>query len=151
MLAGEAARQQGTTGTTQYEQTRAWRRWTSFLTTMEVQDDPFLIQFEPWIRTLLICAFAQAMREATFSKGNVNSLAEGTVRTTIDYVAQAFRADNRPDPKVDDGGRLSCVLQQQYKGYKNLDSNAKQQKVLPLIILRELAKNRSTVENMALA
>ena len=151
MLASEAARQHGTTGSTQDERARAWRRWNSFLTTMEIQDDPFLTKFEPWTRTLLICAFAQAMREATFSKGNVNSLAEGTIRTTIDYVAQTFRADNRPDPKVDDGGRLSCILQQQYKGYKNLDGNTKQQKALPLIVLRELAKNKSTVENLALA
>ena len=90
------------------------------------------------------------MREATFSKRNVNTLAEGTIRTTVDYVAQTFRSNNRPDPKVDDGGRLSCILQQQYKGYKNLDANTKQQKALPLIILRELAKNKSTVENIAL-
>ena len=120
MLASEAARQHGTTGSTQDERARAWRRWTSFLTTMEVQDDPFLAQFEPWIRTLLICVFAQAMREATFSKGNVNSLAEGTIRTTIDYVTQTFQADNWPDPKVNNGSRLSYILQQQYKGYKNL-------------------------------
>ena len=151
MLAGEAACQEGTTGTTQDERARAWRRWKQFLKTMEIDDDPFLDTFEPWVRTLLICAFAQSMREATFSRGNVNSLAEGTIRTTIDYVAQAFRSNNRPDPKVDDGGRLSCVLQHQYKGYKNLDKNTKQQKALPLVVLRELAKNKSTVENIALA
>ena len=45
---------------------------------------------------------------------------------------------------------MSYILQQQYRGYKNLDKNTKQQKALPLIVLREVAKNRSTVENIAL-
>ena len=117
---------------------------------MEIKRDPFLDGFEPWTRTLLFSAFTQAMREACFSKRHVKTLAEGTVRTTIDYVAQAFRADNRPDPRTDDGGRLSYILQQQYRGYKNLDKNTRQQKALPLIVLRAVAKNRSTVENIAL-
>ena len=34
---------------------------------------------------------------------------------------------------------------------QNLDKNTKQQKALPLVVLRELAKNKSTVENIALA
>ena len=45
---------------------------------------------------------------------------------------------------------MSYILQQQYRGYKNLDKNTRQQKALPLIVLWAIAKNRSTFENIAL-
>ena len=78
-------------------------------------------------------------------------MAEGTVRTAVDQVVQTFRSRNRPDPRNDDGGRLSYILQQQYKDYKNQDNNFKQQKAPPLIFLRELHKNKTTVKNIAIA
>ena len=91
------------------------------------------------------------MREASFSHDSFDTLAEGTVRAAVDNVAQNFRANNRPDPRVDDGGRLHIILQQQYKGYKNMDKHQVQQKALPLIVLRKLFENKSTVENIAIA
>ena len=151
MFASEAARKQATTGSTQYERARSWRRWESFLATMEIKQDPFLNNFVPWTRTLLFSAFAQAMREASYSGKSFTTLVEGTVRAAVDHVAQTFRSNNRPDPRNDDGGNLNWLLQQQYKGYKNLDKNTTQQKALPLIVLRHLYKRRNTVENLAIA
>ena len=112
-LAGESARKSATTGQTQDERARSWRRWLLFLDELEYHDDPFLQRFEePWCRTLILAAFAQAMREASFSHDSFDTLAEGTVRAAVDNVAQNFRANNRPDPRVDDGGRLHHILQQ---------------------------------------
>ena len=91
------------------------------------------------------------MQETSFSTKYFSSLAEGTIRTTVDHVAQTFRSSNQPDPRNDNRGCLSYVLQQQYKGYKNQDKNVKKQKALPLIVLRELHKNKTTVKNIAIA
>jgi len=152
LVAGEDARQDGTTGQTQDDRARAWRRWTLFLSKIGIDDDHCLTQFtEPWIRTLLLSAFAQSMREASYSGNSYVTLAEGTVRSTVDYVAQTFRSNNQPDPRLDDGGKLNYLLQQQYKGYKNRDKNIKQQKALPACILRKMFANTSTVENIAIA
>ena len=151
-LAGEDARKEATTGQTQDERDRSWRRWCLFLNEIGIHDDSYLESFDqPWPRTLLISAFAQAMREASYSPSRYTSLAEGTIRSAVDHVAQAFRANNRPDPRQDDGGRLSYVLQQQYRGYKNQDTNVVQQKALPLSVLRKLHSKRSTIENIAIA
>ena len=151
-LARESARKSATTGQTQDERARRWCQWVLFLDELEYHDDPFLQRFEEqWCRTLILAAFAQAMREASFSHDSFDTLAEGTIRAAVDNVAQNFRANNRPDPRVDDGGRLHHILQQQYKGYKNMDKHQVQQKALPLIVLRKLFENKSTVENIATA
>ena len=91
------------------------------------------------------------MREASFSSAAYTSLAETTVRASVDNVAQTFRANNRPDPRTDDDGKLAFILQQQYKGYKNKDKNVKQQKALPLCVIRQLHRIKSSNENIAIA
>ena len=152
LTAGEAARMQGTTDHTQEERAQIWKRWILFLEQIGISDDPFLKHFDkPWCRTLLIAAFAQAMQEASFSTQSFSSLAEGMLRTAVDHVAQTFRSINRSDPRNDNRWHLSYILQQQDKGYNNQDKNVKQQKALPLIILRELHKNKTSVKNIAVA
>ena len=66
-------------------------------------------------------------------------------------MAQAFRNGQRPYPHLDDDGKLSILLLQQCRGYRNLDKKVKQQKALPLIVLRQLIKTRSYIENIAIA
>jgi hypothetical protein len=83
-------------------------------------------------------AFAQAIREGTFSSRNNQYLAEGTVSTTISYVAQAFRSNNRRDPRLDKDGKTCFLLQEQFRGYKNQDGSAKKQKALPMMVLRKM-------------
>ena len=46
-------------------------------------------------------AFAQAMQEEAFTRINKDELMEGTVSATLSYVAQAFRSNNMPDPRLD--------------------------------------------------
>ena len=47
-----------------------------------------------------------AVRGARFSSSAYVTLAEGTVRNTITYVAAAFRENNRPNPTKDEDGVL---------------------------------------------
>ena len=72
------------------------------------------------------------------------------LKTHIDHVAQDFRHDQRPDPRLDNNGRLSILLSYQYCGYRNLNANLKHKKALPLIVLRQLIKNHFSIENIAI-
>ena len=77
---GEDARKQGTTSSTQDEHTRSWIRWLQLLDSLDFKDDPYLVTIpEPWQRTILLSAVAQALREASFSASAFTSLAEGKV------------------------------------------------------------------------
>ena len=150
--AGETARKHATTSATQDERARSWSRWTTFLSQIGLQHDTLLSSFtQPWPQNLLLSAFAQAIREGSFSRRPDAALVAGTVRTTIDYVAQTFRANNRPDPRMDATGKTAFILQQQFRGYKNTDRNARQQKALPACILRKLITRKTSVENIAVS
>lgn len=82
--------------------------------------------------------FAQAIRQGAFTKGNNKELVESTVSTTVAHVAQAFRSNNRPDPRLDCDGKTSYHLSEQLKGYKNQDAGKKKQKALPMYVLRRM-------------
>ena len=151
LTAGEAAPLQGTTDQTQEGRAQSWKSWILFLEQIGVSNAPFIKHFDkPWCRTLLIVAFAKYMQEDSFSTQYLSSLAEGTVRTAVDHVAQKFRSNKPLDPRNNNRGRISYILQQQYKCYNIQDKNAKQQKSLPLIALIELHKKKNTVENIAI-
>ena len=95
-------------------------------------------------------AFAQAMREATFSPTNKDELVEGTVCATLSYVAQAFRADNRPDPRLDVDGKMCFILQEQFRGYRNRDGSRRKQKALPMMVLRKMMELASSDRDKAI-
>ena len=82
------------------------------------------------------------MQESSFSTQYFSSLDEVTVRTAVDHVAKNLRSSDRPHHINDEKGCLSYILKQQYKSYKNQDKNGKQQKALPLIVLREIHKKK---------
>ena len=131
LSAGEDARKQGTTILTQDEHTHSWSQWIQFLDRLKFKDDPYLVTIpEPWQRKILLSAFYQALREASFSESAFTSLDEGTGQANVDYVAQVFRHSQRPDPCLNDDGKLLILLSQQYCGYRNFDKNVKQQKAL---------------------
>ena len=74
-----------------------------------------------------------------------------TVKTAMDDVSQTFREFNKSDPRHDGDGLTSRLLQQQLKGYKNEDPNPKQEKALPLNVLRSMFTNAETAFDKALA
>ena len=63
-------------------------------------------------------------------------------------VASAFADAHREDPRIDATGKVAKLLSDQYKGYRNNDAPPKQQKALPAIVLRQLDKNKNTVEDI---
>ena len=76
--------------------------------------------------------FVQAVRSDTFSKRNNGQLVEGTVSSTLAHVAQTFRTDNQCNPRFDQDDRICFILQEQLRGYKNLEGETIKQKDFPL-------------------
>eukprot|EP00957_Ditylum_brightwellii_P115223 8787505-Ditylum_brightwellii.AAC.1 len=85
-------------------------------------------------------AFAMALHEGRFSRKSHDTLAEGTVRGAILYVAQTFQENNHSKPTKDNDSKLGQLLSSQYKAFTNKDPKPKQQKALPIGVLRVAAK-----------
>ena len=66
-------------------------------------------------------------------------------------MAQAFRSNNRPDPRLDVDGKMCFILQEQYRGYRNQDGSRRKQKALPMSVLRKLLDISFTSRDQALA
>jgi hypothetical protein len=103
---------------------------------VELFDDEYLEAFLPRTRTQLRGAFASAIRSARFSGPIHTHLASGTVSDTVNHVAASLKDAGFNDPRrTEVGGPSSRFLQRQYKCYKNLDANIKQQKAITASIL----------------
>ena len=131
-----AARQTATVDSTKNKRAAAWRHWNTFLHTVGLSQTLHLESMDQFQKNIIISAFAQAVREGTFSKRSQDLLVEGTVNATVSYVAQAFRSNNRHDPRLDADGKTCHILQEQYRGYKNTDKGRKKQKAIPASVLR---------------
>ena len=94
----------------------------------------------------MLSAFAEEIRQAKFSKIPRDTLACSTVRTAVDDVSKTFRDFDKPDPRKDRDGLTSRLLQMQYQGYKNVDPGTKQQKAIPLSVIRKLNTQTQTNE-----
>ena len=83
-----------------------------------------------------------AVREVRFSLNRTDALVEGTVRSAISHVVQAFQESGRQNPTKDADNKLSVLLSRQFRAYRNDDRKEVQQKALPFIVLKELAKRQ---------
>ena len=91
-------------------------------------------------RQRLLGAYMHAVREQTFapsSKGN-DHLVASSCRTALDSVRKAFRANGRPDPALDADGKLALILHYQLRGYTNMDPSPKQQRPIPLVLIKQM-------------
>ena len=111
----------------------------------------FLENFSKFQQNIIMSAFAQAVREAAFTRSNKDVLVEGTVSATLSYVAQAFRSDNRPDPRLDIDGKICFILQDQLRGYRNQDGRRRKQKALPMMVLRKMLQISVTEREKAIS
>ena len=59
----------------------------------------------------------------------------------MDNVAKTYRANNRPDPRLDSDGGLAFILQRQLKGMANDDPGPQQQFAITTGMLLEILKN----------
>jgi len=144
LIAAATARERAVTGATHDDQARAHQRWKEYLESIGLGDDPFLDNFTRCQRNLLICAFATAVREGRFSSDAFETLAAGTVRNTISSVCSTFREHGRPNPSKDEDFQSCFLLQRQYRSYANDDPKQKQQKAIPMCVIAEIGKRRST-------
>ena len=144
------ARADATVGETKTKRVAAWRCWNDFLIAIGLEKILFLDGFTSFHKNIIMSAFAQAMRESTFSRQSKESLVQSTVETTLSYVAQTFRAGDRPDPRLDLDGKTCFLLQEQWRGYKNTDKYRKKQKALPASVLRKMYKLSTTEWEIAL-
>lgn len=151
LAAAEAARKGTVTEKTHEDQARAWRRWKEWCDSVGLIDDYLLVHFNRYQQIRLMGAFAMAVRGARFSGPSYDTLAEGTVRGTISFVAQTFRELDRPNPTRDEDGELGRLLSRQFRAYKNEDPNPVQQKALPFCVLKELAKKSATESQRAIS
>ena len=100
-------------------------------------------------RTRLLSVFAQSIRNSDFSKHNDSPVAASTCRHTVDCVAQTFRNQQKDDPRFDSSGKLSRILSRQYASYKNAGPPTKQQKAVPVSLLKKVVEVRNTARNKA--
>eukprot|EP00957_Ditylum_brightwellii_P109126 8324956-Ditylum_brightwellii.AAC.1 len=56
-----------------------------------------------------------------FSGETYDTLAEGTVRGAISYVAQTFKENDHPNPTKDKDSKLGRLLLHQYRAFQNKD------------------------------
>jgi hypothetical protein len=111
LLATASAASHGVTTATSQKSNTAWKRWIQFLHTLGLPNDPFLDGFDRGQRHRLLGTFAQSVRNCTYSKstqGNAE-LVEGTCRTTVGGVAEAFKAARGFDPRLDSDGKASLL------------------------------------------
>ena len=151
LIAAETAREGAVTGKTHEDQARAWRRWEAYCDSIGIIEDEFLDHFKKPQRIKLMGAFAMALRGGRFSGPAYDSLAEGTIRSTILYVAQTFRENDRPNPTKDEDGELGRLLSRQFRAFRNDDPNPKQQKAIPVCVLSEIALKRATETQKAIS
>ena len=149
-VAAESAREKAVTRSTTEKHTRAWKRWETFLASIQLDEDSYLDSFPTPTKTRILSIFAQFIRDREHSTGNGNPLAAGTCRDAVDCVAQAFTNKQLADPRHDSQGKLSRILSRQYAGYKTTDPPLKQQKAAPISLLRIVEKLKTTPRQQAI-
>ena len=150
-LAGAvAARQEAVTTATAEKHALAWSGWTEFLQLIGTGDDVFLDKVSPRDRTVILGAFAHAVRQASFSGPKFSRLAASTVRDTVSCARSPFfRHNQRRDPGKDDIGQPSLLLQRQFRGHSQSDPAERPEKAITCRLLREIASVRETEEDRA--
>ena len=150
-MATEHSRQLSTTRGTSTKQHRAWSRWKEFLRSIDLSHDVFLETLERHHKLIVLSAFGHTLRTGEHSKRRVRRLGAESIRNAIDHVAQTFRRHFKRDPRLDHDGKPAHLLQYQYKSYQSEDPPPKQQKALPVCVIMQLHKDRSTERARAIA
>ena len=124
---------------------------TEFLQLIGTGDDVFLDKVSPRDRTVILGAFAHAVRQASFSGPKFSRLAASTVRDAVSHVhaRPSFRHNQRRDPGKDDIGQPSFLLQRQFRGHSQSDPAEWPEKAITCRLLREIASVRETEEDRA--
>ena len=144
LSAADVAREGAVTRATHEDQDRAWTRFSQYIKTIGIHNDPYLDDFKWHQKVRIVGAFAQAMREGRFSGPSYETLAETTIRNAVSYVAASFRDNDRRNPTLDEDGELARLLSRQFRAYRNADPPPKQQKAIPACVIKELTYSNQT-------
>lgn len=144
LSAADVAREGAVTRATHEDQDRAWTRFSKYIKSIGIHNDPYLDDFKWHQKVRIVGAFAQAMREGRFSGPSYETLAETTIRNAVSYVAASFRDNDRRNPTLDEDGELARLLSRQFRAYRNADPPPKQQKAIPACVIKELTYSNQT-------
>ena len=137
--AAETAQNSALAESTRAKRDGSWRRYECFLSRIGCTLDPFLRRLGRRDRIETFACFAAALREGGLDTGRTKTdrtrALSGTIRATLDGVAQAYRLHKFESPIHDTSGRLERVLALQLKGYADEDPATRQQQALPLEVL----------------
>ena len=136
---------------THEKQSRAWRRWTTYCESIGLEHNLFLDEFTRHQRIKIFGAFAVALREGRFSKRANGTMASKSVKSSIDLVAATFRENGYGNPTRDEDLDTAFLLQRQYRALAKGDAKEKQQKALPVDVIRTVAHNQTTETTQATA
>jgi len=141
LLAAEMQRNEGVTQNTKDKESRVWRRWSEYATSVGFCQDIWLTSLLPEQRTYIIAAFAAALRRREFSRPDEKDLAASTVQEAVAKLGETFRANVGYNPSHGSGtNTFHPLLTRQFRGMRNLDPGERQQKALPVLVYRELHK-----------
>lgn len=144
LTAAETARSTAVQRGTHDDHARAWKRWNKYCDDTGLKGDIFLSDLTKCERIHIFSCFAVAVREGRFSRPGDAPLAAGTVKSTINNVAAAFRRHGHENPTRDTDGVLDWNLARQFRAYKNDDPKEIQQKAIPTVVISLIAKLQTT-------
>ena len=125
---------------THESQAQSWRRYTQYVTSICLENDPFLNELDRQQCNKILCCFALAMHHGRYSGQSHDRLAAGTVSNSISNVCLTFRENSRPNPTKDDDLQSSFLLSRLYRAFKNKDPREKQQKATPPCVIVKIIK-----------
>jgi hypothetical protein len=150
LSSAKAAFQGGVVQRTNEKQALAWIRYSLYLLSIGISDDPFLEQFSKGQRHRILGAFASALREGRFFTSKLTTLRSDSVCSALDCISQNFKLADKPDPRLDNDGNIAFFSQRQLQCYKSLDPGEVPQVAITGLILCQFHKQSISPLDLAL-
>ncbi|KAI2500104.1 hypothetical protein MHU86_14371 [Fragilaria crotonensis] len=152
-LAAAAAQNAALADSTRAKRDSSWRCYERFLGRIDgVGREPFLQGLGREAKAETFACFAAALRDGRLRSRQPqeagNGPLSGSIRATLDGVAQAFRLNKFESPIHDAAGRLDPLLALQLKRYADEDPGPTPQQALPLEVIRKVrswARNETDI------
>ena len=107
LYAAEVEKYNGITEDTKKKHERAWKRWVSWLASVGLEGDPYLLRFTSPERIRLVGGFAVSIRNGEYSPpGHKRQLVSGTVSATLSNLASTFTVNDHSDPRRNNNGDI---------------------------------------------
>ena len=152
-LAAAAAQNAALADSTRAKRDSSWRCYERFLGRIDgLGREPFLQGLGREAKAETFACFAAALRDGRLRSRQPqeagNGPLSGSIRATLDSVAQTFRLNKFESPIHDAAGRLDPLLALQLKRYADEDPGPTPQQALPLEVIRKVrswARNETDI------